>query len=229
MSSPWLLLQVAASLPAFDLLRAAQCCSFWRQVAQDEDLWRELSHRDYPSSAGRFLEDSSSWQAGYAERSTSCFDDISLEFNDQRIMRTLHVGNAGVGKTTYLHCFTEDEGWSKEPIATTLHPFFQAKTVMCAGTVVQLQMWDTAGQERFRTVARSYYRGTHCIQLMYDCTDRRSFEDCTFWRSEIQKHALEHCVVSLVGCKADLEVKSLVMIGWGAGCFKGTLAGSSPS
>lgn len=43
--------------------------------------------------------------------------------------------------------------------------------------VVKLQIWDTAGQERFRTLTSSYYRGAHGIIIVYDVTDRDSFEN----------------------------------------------------
>jgi hypothetical protein len=38
-----------------------------------------------------------------------------------------------------------------------------------------LMQWDTAGQERFRTITTSYFRGAQGILLVYDVTDRNSF------------------------------------------------------
>ena len=37
--------------------------------------------------------------------------------------------------------------------------------------------WDTAGQERFRTITSSYYRGAHGIIIVYDISDRESFDN----------------------------------------------------
>lgn len=41
--------------------------------------------------------------------------------------------------------------------------------------------WDTAGQDRFRTITSTYYKGAHGIMLVYDVTDRESYESLKFW------------------------------------------------
>lgn len=68
-----------------------------------------------------------------------------------------------------------------------------------------LQIWDTAGQERFRTITTSYFRGAQGIVLVYDVTDRDSFENVRTWMQEISKNADKHANVMLVGNKCDME------------------------
>jgi Ras-related protein Rab-1A len=62
--------------------------------------------------------------------------------------------------------------------------------VSCLSSVNKMcfshQIWDTAGQERYRSVAASYYRGSHAIFLIYDITDMVSFEAVVQWMDEIQ-------------------------------------------
>ena len=65
-----------------------------------------------------------------------------------------------------------------------------------------MQIWDTAGQERFRGITRSYYRGAQGIILMYDVTDRTSFENIHNWIQDIQSNG--HIKIILVGNKTDL-------------------------
>ena len=71
------------------------------------------------------------------------------------------------------------------------------------GKRVQLQMWDTAGQERFRTITRSYYRGSQGIVVVYDVTDNDTFENVKHWLDEIQKNAGSGVIKLLVGNKSD--------------------------
>ena len=59
------------------------------------------------------------------------------------------------------------------------------------GQNIKLQIWDTAGQERFRTLTASYYRGAHGIIIVYDVTDRETFENVRQWMQEIERFANE--------------------------------------
>lgn len=75
----------------------------------------------------------------------------------------------------------------------------------CTCARLHLQIWDTAGQERFRTITTSYFRGAQGIVLVYDVTDRDSFENVRTWMQEISKNADKHANVMLVGNKCDME------------------------
>ena len=51
--------------------------------------------------------------------------------------------------------------------------------------IINVIQWDTAGQDRFRTITSTYYKGAHGIMLVYDVTDRESYESLKFWMQEI--------------------------------------------
>lgn len=77
-------------------------------------------------------------------------------------------------------------------------------------TNVKLQIWDTAGQESFRSVTRSYYRGSIACILCYDITRPRSFQNCKKWLEDIQQYSYPKIMIVLIGNKADLEDKRKV-------------------
>ncbi|MEQ2228916.1 Ras- protein Rab-26, partial [Ilyodon furcidens] len=51
------------------------------------------------------------------------------------------------------------------------------KVLTIDGVKVKLQIWDTAGQERFRSVTHAYYRDAHALLLLYDVTNKSSFDN----------------------------------------------------
>ena len=73
-----------------------------------------------------------------------------------------------------------------------------------------LFQWDTAGQERFRTMTSAYYRGSDGIVLVYDVTDRTSFEHVDSWVQEVNRFAGESSCKILVGNKSDLSAQRAV-------------------
>uniref|UniRef100_A0A914RVA3 Ras-related protein Rab-40C n=1 Tax=Parascaris equorum TaxID=6256 RepID=A0A914RVA3_PAREQ len=60
-------------------------------------------------------------------------------------------------------------------------------TILLEGRRVRLQLWDTSGQGRFSTIIRSYSRGAQGILLVYDITNRWSFEGIRRWLAEIDE------------------------------------------
>ena len=70
---------------------------------------------------------------------------------------------------------------------TTIGVDFKIKDKEIAGKVVRIQIWDTAGQERFRNITNSYYKGANGIVIVYDVTNRQSFETVSQWIEEIGK------------------------------------------
>ena len=84
------------------------------------------------------------------------------------------IGDSGVGKTCLLLRYANDS--FSPTFITTIGIDFKIKNVEIEGKRIKLQIWDTAGQERFRTITTSYFRGAQGILLVYDVTDRRSFE-----------------------------------------------------
>jgi small GTP-binding protein len=59
------------------------------------------------------------------------------------------------------------------------------------------------GQERFRTITASYFRGADGIVVVYDVTNRESFQNVDRWLQELDKHADSGVKRVLIGNKCD--------------------------
>ena len=73
------------------------------------------------------------------------------------------------------------------------------------GKKARVQLWDTAGQERFRTIAKSYYKGAHGIILMYDVSNKKSFDNIRKWINQINEQASKQICVILIANKIDTD------------------------
>ncbi|KAK5092939.1 GTP-binding protein [Exophiala xenobiotica] len=131
------------------------------------------------------------------------------------LVKLLLVGDSGVGKSCCLLRFSEDS--FTPSFITTIGIDFKIRTIDLDGKRVKLQIWDTAGQERFRTITTAYYRGAMGILLVYDVTDRKSFENIRTWFSNVEQHASEGVNKILIGNKCDWEEKRQVTTEEGQG------------
>jgi len=50
------------------------------------------------------------------------------------------------------------------------------KNIVLEDDFVSLYIWDTAGQERYRSLVSTYFKNTNGICLIFDLTNRASFD-----------------------------------------------------
>eukprot|EP01119_Soliformovum_irregulare_P008549 TRINITY_DN21664_c0_g1_i1.p1 TRINITY_DN21664_c0_g1~~TRINITY_DN21664_c0_g1_i1.p1 ORF type:complete len:215 (-),score=50.83 TRINITY_DN21664_c0_g1_i1:91-735(-) len=114
------------------------------------------------------------------------------------------LGDAGVGKTALAVQFVK--GQFNEFTESTIGASFMNQTVTLPDdTLVKFQIWDTAGQERFHSLAPMYYRGAQAAIIVYDITNRGSYEKAKEWVKEIQQQGDANVVIAFVGNKVDME------------------------
>lgn len=118
-------------------------------------------------------------------------------------VKLLMIGDSGVGKTCLLLRYANDS--FSPTFITTIGIDFKIKNIMLEGKRIKLQIWDTAGQERFRTITTSYFRGAQGILLVYDCTDKQTFQSIRNWVAQIDMHADVNVNKILIANKCDME------------------------
>ena len=75
-----------------------------------------------------------------------------------------------------------------------------------------MTIYDTAGQERFNYLIKNYYKGTNGVLLVFDITNRDSFNKIDFWLKDLKENAdnIDNLFIYLIGNKIDLEDKRQV-------------------
>ena len=126
--------------------------------------------------------------------------DSDFEFQ----IKLMIIGDSGVGKTNFIFQFTEGR-------FSTLHVStagFDYKTKIIklpkSKKYVKLQIWDTCGQERYMAVNKSLFQKVQGIIIMYDLTNRDSFNNLNVWTNLVTQ-AASNKTIMLVGNKLDLS------------------------
>ncbi|KAG0253064.1 Ras- protein Rab-2A [Mortierella polycephala] len=118
------------------------------------------------------------------------------------------VGDSAVGKTALLRQFIL--GDFPDNVTATRGVLADSRPISVLGKNLCLRLWDTGGHEKFRAITRQYYRGAAGILLVYDVTNRKSFNNLVDWLEDIRRHAGANATIMLVGNKRDLEDKRTV-------------------
>ncbi|KIJ31441.1 hypothetical protein M422DRAFT_70853 [Sphaerobolus stellatus SS14] len=124
--------------------------------------------------------------------------------------KLLLIGNSSVGKSSLLLRFTDEQWLPEDEASATIGVDFRVCKMDVKGKKVKLSLWDTAGQERFRTITSSYYRGAEGVILVYDVSNRESFDALPRWFSELETYVSSSVVKMVVGNKLDKEFSRAV-------------------
>ena len=85
-----------------------------------------------------------------------------------------------------------------------------AKNLTIKNRNIRIQIWDTAGQEAFRSITRTYYKNSTCAFIVYDITDKKSFDKVITWLNEVKDMCYKDILICLIGNKCDLEGKRVI-------------------
>ena len=134
------------------------------------------------------------------------------------------IGNSQVGKTTFFKkltkkIFTErnistigiEKNKLTKIISVPKDPFDSSSPE--EEIEFSIEFFDTAGQERYRSITSTYYKNSQGLLLLYDISNKQSFDDHEIWINsvidnlgETEKSKKDYSLL-LIGNKIDLEDK----------------------
>ena len=147
-------------------------------------------------------------------------DTSQSEEGDALTYKIILIGDSSVGKTCLFKKLTTGK-YSDKNISTI---GIDRKSFSLKVKIVEnneeieknfiIQLWDTAGQERFRAVTKGYYKDSQGLLLMYDITNKESFENLDKWITGVKESLGEEdkenenkYIIILLGNKLDLAEK----------------------
>ena len=122
--------------------------------------------------------------------------------------KIIFCGDAGVGKTSIINSFMSQK--FQDEYEPSIGVDFFSKTVRYKDRLIKLQIWDSAGQEKFRSLIPNYIRGSSLIFLIYDISNKLSYEHIPDWIQFI-KNVDNNGIIILVGNKIDLNDKREIL------------------
>ena len=146
-------------------------------------------------------------------------NDLSnFEISDDEIIeyKLILIGDSSVGKTCLFKKITSgiflgrnvSTGGIDRKTLSFVYDFDENGKKVSKNVVINLT--DTAGQERYKSITQSYYKGSNGVILLYDITDRKSFEHLNEWisnvRNSVGNYEESNYTIFLLGTKMDLVV-----------------------
>lgn len=120
-------------------------------------------------------------------------------------LKVIVVGDCNVGKTNLILRYTKNifVGDIHETVGVDL----LSKEEEFGTTQIVMEIADTGGQERFRALTSSYYRYADGVIVVFDTTNRKSFDQLPSWLDEVKLQSSEFVHVLIVGNKSDSAQK----------------------
>ena len=132
--------------------------------------------------------------------------------DDEEEMKTYKViliGESTVGKTSIMNRFHKNN--FKEILTPSSSATYVEKIIKLEiyKKEIQFGIWDTMGQEKYRSITKNYFQNATAAILVYDITDKRSFEEIeNFWYD----HVIQYCSKDINKCLFFLIIKIFIII-----------------
>ena len=120
-------------------------------------------------------------------------------------VKVVLLGDSGVGKTCLITRYISET--FEQNTASTNGASYASKKVNYdkLKKTITLDIWDTAGQEKYKALTKFFYKDAAIAILVYDITQKDSFESIkSYWYEQVKENGEKTVVLGIVGNKSDL-------------------------
>ena len=128
---------------------------------------------------------------------------MSIKNDYDYLFKYILVGDFSVGKSNILLRFSKNEFSTN--YHSTIGIEFSTKSITINNKNLRIQVWDTAGQEKFLGITKNYFKDCCCVLIIYDITNRQTFNNLQNWINTIQNYCNKYITLYMIGNKCDLE------------------------
>ena len=123
-------------------------------------------------------------------------------------LKLVLFGNQAVGKTSLVERYINNK-FEQEYLSTLGYNVYQKSLDFDENTIIFI-IFDIGGQERFKDLRKKYATGANAALLVYDITNRDSFDNIRNWHNDLMEFTHDPSFI-IVGNKIDLEDYRQVM------------------
>ncbi|MFX1312773.1 MAG: Rab family GTPase [Promethearchaeota archaeon] len=113
------------------------------------------------------------------------------------------IGDHEVGKTSLVRRFVENK--FTHDYRATIGLNILSHSIEFFGNHVIYSLWDVGAQQYFKRFRQTYYLGTQAAFIVFDLTNRKSFENIKAWYQELETFIEGRDIpIIIIGNKSDL-------------------------
>ena len=141
---------------------------------------------------------------GFSDIDNSNTDEsLSEVSNNEETIKIIILGDSKVGKTSFIIRFTKNK--FDETYLATIGIDYIYRIINIENKLYKLMFYDTAGEEKYKSIPKNHIKNVQGIILMYDITNKKSFDSIIDWISDVKEINGENFPMILVGNKIDLN------------------------
>ena len=124
------------------------------------------------------------------------------------ILKSVLIGDSYTGKTSISDSLIDNS--FNQNTTNTIGVSFYHKEFKIFNKNIKLQIWDTSGLDRFIPITKVYIKDSSLILLIYDITNRQSFNNIKKWFDILNQEINNENFIVLIGNKNDKEIERKV-------------------
>ena len=152
---------------------------------------------EHPFFNKKKIESKSSENKEKLEKEKEVRKFIEIKEGIHESIKVAFLGDSGVDKTGIIsrfasYTFSPDEEVSSSYTTKTLE-FPELKSS------IEFELWDSAGLEKYRSLAKLFYQNAKVFILVYDITNKCSFESIkNYWYKEVENRCENNPILAVV-------------------------------
>jgi len=125
-----------------------------------------------------------------------------------RKYKVIILGNSSAGKTSVFRRLNGEE--FSQFTTITVNYDLRIISKQYYNQTFKIVLWDTFGQEKFHSLMPMYYRDADAALVIYDVTNRETFDTLSKWFQELEEKSDENISIILIANKCEEKSKRQV-------------------